>query len=415
MPISNKTFAPPAGQNELTTAGPFAPELRDSPPAPSRYSSTCPKPAPAPRPRSVPAPPALNCSEPFEDNVPEQVPCLDYVPAQPPPPLPPAPAQLLQTTAWLTIFSIFGALARLGLSALTTYPGAPLPGLPWANFGGCLVLGFLTASQTLFTPRGSTSEKPIATKATLPLYVGLATGFCGSFTSLSSLMLAAFDQLANVSPAHVGRPTKGYNFLAVVAYVVAELAVSVAGLQTGRHVAGVFEGVSLPRRVLRPPTLSVVALAVGMWAGAAVVTALIPRWRADALFACCFAPLGCYARFWVSKWLNPKVKTFPIGTFAVNICGTAVLGALAIGRYEIGGEVGCGLLIGAADGFCGCLTTVSTFVNEFTAMRGEYSVPRGPWKGADVPVKHAYRYAVMTVIAGLLVIIVVLGSYVGRP
>ena len=233
-------------------------------------------------------------------------------------------------------------------------------------------MGFLGASQTLFTPPNTTSEKPAPTKTTLPFYIGLATGFCGSFTSFSSVMLAAFHQLSNTSPAHAGRPTKGYNFLAVVAYVIAELAVSVAGLRTGEHISGLFKGMSLPQRALRPGTWGVVGLAVGIWAGVAVMAALIPRWRADALFACCFAPLGCYGRFWVSRWLNPRVKSFPLGTFAVNIAGTAVLGGLAIGRYEVGGKVGCGLLVGAADGFCGCLTTVSTFVVEFTGMRREY-------------------------------------------
>lgn len=117
----------------------------------------------------------------------------------------------------------------------------------------------------------------------------------------------------------------------------------------------------------------------------------------------------------MSRWLNPRVKTFPLGTFAVNIAGTAVLGGLAVGGYEVRGKFGCGLLLGVADGFCGCLTTVSTFVVEFTGMPREYAMCALWANGADLVVKHAYRYAVATVVAGLLVMIVVLGSYVGRP
>lgn len=287
----------------------------------------------------------------------------------------------LQITSWLTIFAIWGTLARLGLSALTSYPGSPIPGVAWANFAGCMVMGFLSQDQKLFVTRES-SEKPAVAKAKVPLYIGLATGFCGSLTSFSSLMLDAFHHMANIEPSYSGRPTKGYNFLVFVAYLVAALSLSSCGLQVGHHIALGLDGVlgSLPHRILRAPWWAAGFLALGIWAGAILMAAFIPKWRGDALFACVFAPLGVYARFWISRWLNPIAKGFPLGTFAVNIAGSAILAATSAGRYEVKSLVGCGLLIGVADGFCGCLTTVSTFVSEFSGLGGWSSSSGGEYK-----------------------------------
>src|SRR5579859_1896036 len=45
--------------------------------------------------------------------------------------------------SWITFLSIWGALARIGLSALSHYPGQPTFELIWAQFVGCMVMGFL--------------------------------------------------------------------------------------------------------------------------------------------------------------------------------------------------------------------------------------------------------------------------------
>ena len=46
-------------------------------------------------------------------------------------------------------------------------------------------------------------------KKTVPLYVGLAVGFCGSFTSFSSFMRDTFLALSNDLPAPVNHPSTG--------------------------------------------------------------------------------------------------------------------------------------------------------------------------------------------------------------
>ena len=140
-----------------------------------------------------------------------------------------------------------------------------------------------------------------------------------------------------------------------------------------------------------------VVLGWGCWLGAVLMSIFPPHaeWRGVATFALVFAPLGCLARFWISLKLNGRVPSFPLGTFAVNIIGTAVLGMCwDLAHVPLGGVVGCQVLQGVEDGFCGCLTTVSTWVAELTALR----------------MRHAYTYGLASLLAGLAVLVAIMGG-----
>lgn len=293
---------------------------------------------------------------------------------------------LLHTMCHLTTFSILGTLTRLGLSALTTYPGTPLGGVIWAQFAGCVVMGFLIEDLRIFSLRPGHSPVTPRPKTTLPLYLGLTTGYCGSVTSFSSFLLVTFELLSNTVPAYTGRATEGYGVMAAIGYVIGTLALSFSGLQFGAQVALGAQRVlpSMSYRVSVVLDRAGVLVAVGMWGGAVAMAAVVEKWRGVALMACVFAPLGTMGRFWVGRWLNARVRTFPVGTFAVNVVGCAVLAGLAVGRYEGGGEAGCSVVRGWADGFCGCLTTVSTFVVEVRGLRRGCSFLGGGLDWADL-------------------------------
>ncbi len=83
----------------------------------------------------------------------------------------------------------------------------------------------------------------LAMKKTIPLYVGLATGFCGSFTSFSSFIRDLFLALSNDLPvpgADAGpvlARSGGQSFLALLAVAVATVALSLSGLFVGAHLA----------------------------------------------------------------------------------------------------------------------------------------------------------------------------------
>ena len=354
------------------------------------------------------------------------------------------------TVSYLVFFSILGTLARLGLQALTFYPGAPVQtGLLWANVGGSLIMGFLSEDRKLFreewgsthSPRAKTvdeeesrrqrrspsvSKRHAVVKKTLPLYIGLATGFCGSFTSFSSFMRDAFFAMSNALKVPISHPSSapisetidlhrnpGYSFLALLAVLITTIGLSLMALQFGAHTALFLEPVTPPipfplsRKII---DRLFVLLGWGCWL-AAILMAIFPpdrpggpvsnanwtqeTWRSQALFALVFAPPGCLLRFYASLYLNGRIKAFPLGTFAVNIFGTAMEAMfLDLQRVPIGGMVGCQVLQGMSDGFCGCLTTVSTWVAELTGLR----------------LRHAYFYGMMSVTVALSLMIIIMGS-----
>ena len=199
--------------------------------------------------------------------------------------------------------------------------------------------------------------------------------------------------------------------MSVLAVILITLSLCSSALILGTHLATSISRLiptlpyRLTRRLLDP--LSVL-LGLGSWIAAILLCIFPPAsaWRAQVLFAIAFAPAGCLARFYVSAALNPLIPSFPLGTFAVNVFGTAVLGmAFDLQHVRIagtgsvsdspgGGVLGCQVLQGVMDGFCGALTTVSTWIAEMK------SLGRG----------HAYAYAVASLGAGIGVVVVVMGS-----
>lgn len=360
----------------------------------------------------------------------------------------------LYTVSYLVFFAILGTLARLGLEALTFYPGAPVVFSElWGNFGGSLFMGFLIEDNKLFREEWGTphyhnelqrakeregaleagiSGPPVdilaakkahgATKKTIPLYIGLATGFCGSFTTFGSFMRDCFLALSNDLPSPLNHPedysptrasvgstvhrNAGYSFMAVTAVILVTVALCMSGLFVGGHLAQFLNPYTpvLPLRFTRNilDRLAVV-LGWGCWIGAILMNIFPPdasyssseTWRGQATFALVFAPVGCLMRFYISLLLNSKIPSFPLGTFVVNVFGTMVLGmSWDLQHVPLGGVVGCQVLQGIESGFCGCLTTVSTWVSELSSLKK----------------RHAYRYGMITVFVSLGSLVAIMGS-----
>lgn len=349
--------------------------------------------------------------------------------------------------AHIILFSILGTLARVGLSLLTAYPAEParFPSL-WPNFGGSLVLGFLSEGAELFRhPKAARSlsrapppitkedtgerSSPSDTEASgrekerghaaaaaessplpVPLHIGLATGFCGSFTTYSAFMRDSFEALAGMLGTTSG-PSPGQDFMSVAAVIIITLSMSIGGLKAGAHIAIFFKRYErkLPCRVLRGLDRASVVLGAALWACAiamAVVLADRPStrgmWWGQTLLSLAFAPLGALLRFAASMLLNNRVVGFPLGTFCVNMFGTLLLAVVwdlqrLPGRgiaANIGGDmVSCQVLQAVEDGFCGCLTTVSTWVLELSTLRR----------------RHSYQYGFASIFTSLSIVVVVIG------
>ncbi|RMY35609.1 hypothetical protein D0865_13865 [Hortaea werneckii] len=332
----------------------------------------------------------------------------EYLPKERPPPKIPRALTELYIISYLIFFSIFGTLARLGMQWLTFYPGAPVvTPVIWANFAGSLFMGFLAEDQGLFRDSWAAMEtekrassrshhsdlerlskaERAKVKKTIPLYIGLATGFCGSLTSFSSFARDFFLALSNDLPTPIDHPSTlaagappsttstvsrngGYSFESWTAAVITTIALSLGGLIVGAHLALFAESLTprIPKkftRVFLDPFM--VILAAGCWLGAVFMAIWPPdrpggpassgptandTWRGQAIFAIVFAPVGCLLRYYASLKLNGLVAAFPLGTFAVNMLGTAVEGmCYDIQHVGIGimGRIGGGRYLGGGD------------------------------------------------------------------
>jgi len=84
--------------------------------------------------------------------------------------------------------------------------------------------------------------------------------------------------------------------------------------------------------------------------------------------------LGTVARYLLQGWVQERAGgSFPLGTLAVNLAGSLALGFVL--RYATGSNlVSPEVRAGAAIGFCGAFTTMSTFGYETTTLlaAGDY-------------------------------------------
>ncbi|KLU89089.1 hypothetical protein MAPG_08065 [Magnaporthiopsis poae ATCC 64411] len=358
------------------------------------------------------------------------------------------------TVSYLVLFALLGTLARLALQALTSYSGAPVGFVSvWPNFAGSFVFGLvahdrvlprrpggLSATTAVGEPSSSsdnsvsgpessalrqpggigamtttTTPAPGKTKKT-PLYVGLTTGFCGSFTSFSSFIRDAFLALVNglappgLSNSNNNGANGGQSFMAFLAVILIAVSLSLAGLFSGAHLAqAALKPTAAFARVRSVLDRTVMVLAWSSWLVVAVVAAtttapglVSDAWlRGQVLLALAFAPLGCLARFYLSTALNGRLSpSFPLGTFVANVAGTAMLAvAWDLAHARLGGVVGCLVLQGVEDGFCGCLTTVSTWVAELAEL-------------ARRRTRDAYVYGASSIAVALLLAIAIMGGLV---
>jgi CrcB protein len=88
------------------------------------------------------------------------------------------------------------------------------------------------------------------------------------------------------------------------------------------------------------------------------------------LVVCLGAALGAPARYLTDRAVQARHDTlFPWGTFAVNIVGSLVLGGLVATAAHH--DVPPALVAGLGTGFCGALTTYSTFGYETVRLAAD--------------------------------------------
>ena len=158
-----------------------------------------------------------------------------------------------------------------------------------------------------------------------------------------------------------------------IAKTVFTIILSLSSLSFGAHIASIiqphFRAPSPPSRSIR---YSLTAFAILMYAATFPAYFLLPaNFRHQATAAILFAYYGTLTRYLLSLWLNPLAKIMPLGTLTANSLGTGLLGMLRVlqGKPTPVSQNTCAILQGLGDGYCGCLTTVSTFAAEVMALK----------------------------------------------
>lgn len=290
-------------------------------------------------------------------------------------------------------FSIVGLLVRIALTRLETYTGAPVFGLVYAQWVGCFIMGIAVTNKTLLF------------NWYYPIHAGISSGLCGSITTFSSWQLEIFKEFANYDAnAH----TRGKNILAAISVLLVTLAMSWQALLFGQHMGKLLtKRWDLPEikvhshgfttRYLSFKDYLIIAFGILAWIGV-ILAAVFASTQRELALACVFAPVGALSRYLLSFYNAKFSASFLIGTFIANIFGTIVLSILVLLQSGAVSPAisSCEVIQALADGFCGCLTTISTFMVELNTL--------GIWDG--------YVYGISSVVVAQCFAFVILGSFI---
>lgn len=293
-------------------------------------------------------------------------------------------------------FTVLGTYTRLGIFRLSSYEPSYITATStiWSNMVACFLFGAIRYADGIIT----------IDSYTLP---SLTTGFCGTASSFSSFILELFQHSTHSAISGAQYPNAGYGVMEFLSVLLIQLVASggalVFGQTVARHLLNHYTsyhkklqkfinyGGKLMRFACIPIVVSQIVLAI-------VFSGNSRFWTLDALFGI----VGASIRFELSKHFNNRFNWFPMGTFLANIISSTLACVLFILRYGL--KDGHPLVTNAEAtsmvlylllGFCGSLSTLSTFVYE----------------GNNMPITNACWYYFLSVGICFCVSIVITGTY----
>lgn len=264
--------------------------------------------------------------------------------------------------AYITLFSMLGVVIRIYSAVASTI----LPSVIYPQMIGCFIIGYTTKATFL--------------DHHLSIKKGLTVGLSGSITSFSSFIIATWFEF-------------GVSIWSGILIVILTMGLSFGAFQVGEHVAKIPTPETFDRRCS--------FLDTGKWVylltGAGLIGILgwaISDNRLQLPLAMLLGPIGSICRFYLSR-LNSSFKGFPLGTYLANISATFLLSILVIVDRDALNHMSCAWLFAWQNGFCGCLSTISSFILELSASE----------------TVAAYRYWSASIGTGLLCTLVIIGSF----
>ncbi|ORX44977.1 hypothetical protein BCR36DRAFT_333654 [Piromyces finnis] len=287
----------------------------------------------------------------------------------------------------IALFAIIGVLIRIELNKIESELFIHLPFI-LPNSIGCILLGLVNAFKNTISGWQ------------YAVYLGLTTGLCGSITTFSSWNMAVFKDIFNL-PHFTSYSYR--NICSGLLEIIVSLTAYTALIKFGYHI-GKFLPFSnkeeVPTTIKRekPKMSTKFFIYAGITAGLLILTLVLTIVDGDirkVWLSCLLAPFGALIRYFLSS-KNKMFQNFPFGTFIANIMGTLCLAVFNILRYSLNHhEFLCHFITAVGDGFCGCLTTISTFANELNALK----------------TKSLYAYCITSIVAAQFVILGTFGFY----
>ena len=309
------------------------------------------------------------------------------------------------TIIGLYLATYIGVLLRIYLSYFSLWDGVQHFPSMWAQVVGTAFIGALIAYKDKLQVKHKI------------LYTSLSTGLCGSLTTFSSWNAEASKVLLQLnettlqplySAQHASRAVGFFTVLLL------GVGMPVAALLLGKNSAellsfsnyGSMKHCSAIFCCLNKTWLLLLFSIVGYtFVTLNIILICLFTNSYQIMFSLIFGGLGTYIR-WRLSFLDKHsskfkfIKDFPFGTFLANSIGSMILAgtlvSIAYTSIEIPDNViVSALLFGIAIGFCGSLTTVSTFVSQLCAL----------------PFRSAMIYSVVSLTVAQLVFTAVLGTY----
>lgn len=228
------------------------------------------------------------------------------------------------------------------------------------------------------------------------LAVGLSTGYLGSLTTFSGWNQKMLDLSVN-----------GHWVFAVLGFVLGLFLVAysiIFGIETAMGFRWLLEktGKSSSFSNLRVKSwkshLIVLSVLMLVWGGLCTTSGILVKKEfkdggsgAQLWLGCLVSPLGVWIRWWLARFngrglgKSGRWKWIPFGTLAANVSAACVMAALATLKKAVDTKNSDTIASGVQFGLMGCLSTVSTFMAEYNAMRESSH----PWR--------AYTYAFITI------------------
>lgn len=323
--------------------------------------------------------------------------------------------------------TILGTYTRVGLNELSSYePSYVASGsILWCNLVASMIMGMLQDLK-----KGGWFEPEELANT----FVVFATGYCGAFSSYSSMMMEIFLHSTSLTSSDISKgkrlPNRAYGILEFLSVLLVQLLVSMGSYIFGRSFA---KNILLPlgpdmnlpeekNELVPEPSIpgikvlwtyrlvKVIHLTLAIAAIPLVVLIIVlgcvygnnsrSLWTLPELFA---IPAG-FLRYYLAKWFNPRLKYFPLGTFFANEFAVITLAAFCmclrgkssgVSLYPIVRTANqCRVLSALSTGFSGALSTISTFINE----------------GYHLPLSRALIYYVLSISLSYCILVIMLGS-----